>query len=147
MDVETADELFALQTDLMMVIGRLKRFATIVDPASVHPATEFAILDTILRNDCRTVPTIAKYRGVMRQSIQKVVNKMIEGGLLFYTENPSHKKSKRLELTAEALDIYSTSKSTIVEKYLPVEGGLREGDIEAAGRVIKLIANTWDPTA
>jgi DNA-binding MarR family transcriptional regulator len=145
MDSETADRLFALHTDLMMVIGRMKRFGPAIDLNSVHPATEFAILDTILRSGCRNVPAIAKSRGVTRQSVQKVVNKLIDAQTLVYVENPRHRSSNWLEITARGQQIYQRVRSSIVERYLPVEADLRQSDIESAARVIALIANTWNP--
>src|SRR5262245_19394498 len=99
MDDETAGKLVALTTDLMMVFGRMKRAARAGEVGPVHPGTEFALLDTILRHGCRTVPEIAAWRGVTRQSVQAVVNKLIETEVLVYVENPNHKSSRRLQLT------------------------------------------------
>ena len=57
-----------LTADLMMVIGRMKRSARQADKELLHPGTEFAILDTIERHQCRTVPEIAAWRGVARRT-------------------------------------------------------------------------------
>lgn len=144
MDDETAVKLWALTTDLMMVFGRMKRFAHISDPSAVHPGTEFAILDSILRYDCRTVPEIAIYRGVTRQSVQKVVNKLLDVQTLVYAENPSHKSSKYLQVTPGGLKVYQSVRAEMIGRYLRAEAGLRKGDVEAAARVMAVIANTWD---
>jgi DNA-binding MarR family transcriptional regulator len=144
MDDETARKLWALTTDLMMVFGRMKRFAHVGDPGSVHPGTEFAILDTILRHGCRTVPEIAISRGVTRQSVQKVVNKLLDVQTLVYIENPSHKSSKYLQVTPGGLKMYQDVKANMVGLYLRAEDGLRKGDVEAAARVMAVIADTWD---
>jgi DNA-binding MarR family transcriptional regulator len=144
MDKETAGKLVGLTTDLMMVFGRMKRAARPGDVGPVHPGTEFAILDTILRHGCRTVPEIATWRGVTRQSVQAVVNKLIELGLLVYVENPNHKSSRRLEATARGLAQYDHTQSDMMSRYLPLKSGLKPGDLEAAVRVMALIADTWE---
>ena len=144
MDDETAAKLWALTTELMMVFGRMKRFAHVSDPSSVHPGTEFAILDTILRHGCRTVPEIAVSRGVTRQSVQKVVNKLLDVQTLVYADNPSHKSSKYLQVTPNGLKIYQGVKATMIGRYVRAEAGLRKGDVEAAARVLAVIADTWD---
>lgn len=144
MDKDTAGKLVALTTDLMMVFGRMKRAARPGDVGSVHPGTEFAILDTILRHGCRTVPEIATWRGVTRQSVQAVANKLIETGLLVSVENPSHKSSRRLEVTPRGLAQYDQIKAVMMGRYLPLKSGLKPGDLEAAVRVMALIAETWE---
>jgi DNA-binding MarR family transcriptional regulator len=147
MDKDTAGKLVALTTDLMMVFGRMKRAARPGDVGPVHPGTEFAILDTILRHGCRTVPEIASWRGVTRQSVQAVVNKLVELDVLVHVENPNHKSSKRLEVTPRGLTQYGRTQAVMMARYTPLESGLKPGDLEAAVRVLALIAETWDQDA
>jgi DNA-binding MarR family transcriptional regulator len=144
MDDETAGKLVALTTDLMMVFGRMKRAARGGDVGPVHPGTEFALLDTILRHGCRTVPEIAAWRGVTRQSVQALVNKLIETGVLACAENPNHKSSKRLELTPRGQQHYAATRGEMMSRYAPLKSTLRPGDVEAAVRVMALIAETWE---
>jgi DNA-binding MarR family transcriptional regulator len=147
MDKDTAAKLVALTTDLMMVFGRMKRAARPGDVGPVHPGTEFAILDTILRHGCRTVPEIASWRGVTRQSVQAVVNKLVELDVLVHVENPNHKSSKRLEATARGVEQYAHTQAVMMARYTPLKSGLKPGDLEAAVRVMALIAETWDQDA
>ncbi|MBM3596281.1 MAG: MarR family transcriptional regulator, partial [Alphaproteobacteria bacterium] len=96
MNTSDAIRLAHLTADLMMVNGRMKRSALHSDRELLHPGTEFAILDTIERHRCRTVPEIAAWRGVARQSVQAAVNKLIEASLVEQHDNPSHKLSSLL---------------------------------------------------
>lgn len=144
MDKDTAAKLVALTTDLMMVFGRMKRAARPGDVGPVHPGTEFAILDTILRHGCRTVPEIASWRGVTRQSVQAVVNKLVELDVLVHVENPNHKSSKRLEATPRGLEQYAHTQADMMSRYTPLNSSLKPGDLEAAVRVMALIAETWE---
>lgn len=47
-----------------------------------------------------TVPDVAARLGVSRQSIQVVCNELVAAGLIEFTENPRHKRSRLVVLTA-----------------------------------------------
>ena len=47
----------------------------------------------------RTIPQIARARGLTRQAVSKSVEQLIEKGWLKLVDNPDHKKSKLVELT------------------------------------------------
>lgn len=49
----------------------------------------------------QTVPQLARYRYVPRQSVQKLANEMLNDGVIELVNNPAHKKSKLLRLTPE----------------------------------------------
>ena len=143
MDDDSSRRLTELTADLMMVFGRMKRAARPGAGGPVHPGTEFAILDTIQRHGCKTVPEIAGWRGVARQSVQAVVNKLIETDTLAYAENPNHKSSKHLELTPRGHALYEKVRAQMTARYADLSSNLRPGDIEAAVRVLALVAETW----
>jgi DNA-binding MarR family transcriptional regulator len=143
MNRQVALRIADLTADLMMVIGRMKRSARNGDRHDLHPGTEFAILDTIQRHGCRTVPEIAAWRGVARQSVQSVVNKLLEAGLMEQSDNPDHKLSPLLGLTAEGLAQHDRIRQQMCERYREHRPELNEGDLAAAERVIAAIARTW----
>ena len=132
-----------ITADLMMVIGRMKRSARSSGKTSVHPGTEFAILDTICRHGCRTVPEIAAWRGVARQSVQSVVNKLLEAGLIGQKDNPEHKLSPILVLQPDGVRRYEKVREQLCATYKAADAGLLDGDIDAAARVIAVIARSW----
>lgn len=132
-----------LTADLMMVIGRMKRSARSPGAHVVHPGTEFAILDTIHRHGCRTVPEIAAWRGVARQSVQSVVNQLVDAGLIGLRDNPGHKLSPLLVLESEGIAHYEQVREVMCDKYRAVRPDLKQGDLDAAARVIAVIAQTW----
>jgi DNA-binding MarR family transcriptional regulator len=140
-----AQRLAELTADLMMVIGRMKRSARHSDKELLHPGTEFAILDTIERHRCRTVPEIAAWRGVARQSVQAAVNKLIDAALVEQTDNPNHKLSNLLKLTGDGQLLYRQVRDVMQNRYLSGAALLEPGDLEAAERVMHIIARTWTP--
>ena len=140
-----AQRLAELTADLMMVIGRMKRSARHSDKELLHPGTEFAILDTIERHRCRTVPEIAAWRGVARQSVQAAVNKLIDAALVEQNDNPNHKLSNLLKLTGDGQLLYRQVRDVMQNRYLSGAALLEPGDLEAAERVMHIIARTWTP--
>lgn len=147
MNPADAMRLTELTADLMMAIGRMKRSARHGESDLVHPGTEYAILDTILRHGCRTVPEIAALRGVARQSVQTVVNKLIDAELIGQRPNPDHKLSNILVVEDKGLQHYEQARETMCARYLSTNWNLQASDLDAASRVVALIAATWGDEA
>ena len=63
------------------------------------------VLNTLVQHGPKTVPQLARMRPVSRQHIQKVVNSLLDEGLVQYTENPDHKRSKLVQLTTKGTDV------------------------------------------
>ena len=53
-----------------------------------------------------TVAQIAREMGQARQSVQRIADRMVEGGFFTWMENPAHKRAKLLQLTASGRHIY-----------------------------------------
>jgi DNA-binding MarR family transcriptional regulator len=67
----------------------------------VSPSGEgyWSILNLLKVNGPQTVPQLARYRYVPRQSVQKLANEMLKDGVIELANNPAHKRSKLLRLT------------------------------------------------
>ncbi len=59
-----------------------------------------AVLEFLLRNGEATVPHIARSRHVSRQHIQSLVNPLLDEGLVALRDNPAHRRSALVALTA-----------------------------------------------
>jgi len=57
-------------------------------------------------NGAQTVPQIARYRYVPRQSVQKLANEMLADGVIELVNNPAHKRSKLLRLTSKGEAVF-----------------------------------------
>jgi DNA-binding MarR family transcriptional regulator len=69
----------------------------------VSPSGEgyWSVLRLLKINGPQTVPQIARYRYVPRQSVQKLANEMLADGVIELVNNPAHKRSKLLRLTSK----------------------------------------------
>jgi DNA-binding MarR family transcriptional regulator len=74
----------------------------------VNAATR-AVLETTAEGPPRTVPQIARMKRVSRQHIQMNVDALLERGLVAMQDNPAHKRSPFVVLTARGRQIFSRS--------------------------------------
>jgi DNA-binding MarR family transcriptional regulator len=51
----------------------------------------------------QTIPQIAKARPVARQRIQRLAHELADAGLIEFIDNPAHRRSKLLRLTAKGV--------------------------------------------
>lgn len=63
-----------------------------------------AVLEYLARNGHSPVPEIARSRSVSRQHIQKLVNALMEQGLVETRPNPTHRRSQLIAPTARGED-------------------------------------------
>ena len=59
-----------------------------------------AVMEFITDHGPQSVPNIARAKKVSRQHIQQLADPLVEAGLATWRDNPQHKRSKLLELTA-----------------------------------------------
>jgi DNA-binding MarR family transcriptional regulator len=58
------------------------------------------VLGALAMSDtAETVSRLARNMGLTRQSVQRVVNEMVEEGMLGFRENPHHRRAKLVEVT------------------------------------------------
>jgi DNA-binding MarR family transcriptional regulator len=143
MDEAAARALVELTSDIIMVFGRMKRAAETAGAAPVHRGTEFAILDTILQHGLRTVPEIAAWRGVKRQSVQALVNKLAAEGTLAFAANPGHRRSNFVIVTEKGRKTYESVRRNLVSRYSAFAGDLGPADIEAARTAVAALAEIF----
>ncbi len=83
----------------------------------------WSVLRLLKVNGPQTVPQLARYRYVPRQSVQKLANEMLNDGVIEFLNNPANKRSKLLRLTpngeavfAEMSDRIATLAETLAEQ-------------------------------
>lgn len=63
-----------------------------------------AVLDQLRREGELTVPQMARAQDLSRQFVQRMVNDAVEAGFVALTENPAHRRSSLVRLTADGRD-------------------------------------------
>jgi DNA-binding MarR family transcriptional regulator len=99
----------ALTNAVTSLSSTLRRAGEVVHGQGGLTAVQRELLSQLLDDGPRTVPDVARSRGVSRQNVQTVVNALAARGLLQSAANPRHRRSARIELTpsgrSTALDI------------------------------------------
>ena len=95
------------QSDAYQVVWLIRRLFRALGQKSNESLKRFgisaadrAVLEFLYPNEILSVPDIAGRYQVSRQHVQVTVNALMESGLLAAKDNPRHKRSPLMELTA-----------------------------------------------
>jgi DNA-binding MarR family transcriptional regulator len=85
-----------------------------------------------------TVPDLARILGQSRQSLQRLVNEMVEDDLLRLVDNPAHRRSPHVEPTEAGRRLHAE----VEARRIPWTEGIAEklGDVDAAAAARALAA-------
>ncbi|HEX2157669.1 MAG TPA: MarR family transcriptional regulator [Actinomycetes bacterium] len=92
-----------------------------------------------LRNHPHTVAGIARDMGLARQSVQRTADLLAAEGLVAYTHNPAHRRSKLVRLTPLGLEILAliSGRQVAWTNELAEAMGLGEKKLRAALEVLR----------
>ncbi|MEC8776611.1 MAG: MarR family transcriptional regulator [Pseudomonadota bacterium] len=96
----------------------------------------WTLLRSLKLNGPRSVPQIARLRGLARQRIQVLVDEAIERGFVRLRVNPEHKRSRIVALTrngAAAFEQHDADSRRLAEE---LSGNMDIRDLDAALRVL-----------
>lgn len=134
---EATESLVGLIREIRTCFNLLKSLAEVLSSdLGINPSMR-AVLEGLNHRDGRTVPDLARERGVSRQHIQTVVNALLEDELVRVEENPEHKRSVLYFLTPRGTDAFAeiqkreASPVTALASALPVEGVLQSRSLIA----------------
>jgi len=108
-------------------------------------ASHRAVLETIVREGPAPVPAIARRKGVTRQHIQSVVNALVEQGLVFLEDNPSHRRSPIVQLTKQGHRLFTEVQQREAEVLGKIAANLRRSDLVLTETTMKAIAKALQP--
>lgn len=94
------------------------------------------VVESLYGRDNRTVPEIAKAKSVSRQHIQLLVDGLVAKGLVEFHNNPSHKRSKLVILTASGRQLFDHIRSREAEKMATLSTKLDGEALTDAVRVL-----------
>jgi DNA-binding MarR family transcriptional regulator len=98
---EFGDLLQALLIEVMALANQLRRTAASVPDPACTQVGGWGVLQLLERQGPLTVPSIARYRTVSRQSTQTLVNRLESEGWVALATNPAHKRSGLVQLTED----------------------------------------------
>ena len=94
-----AKKLYGAIRGLRGCFNRLKALASEMHADLGITASMRAVMETLAEEGDKTVPEIARIKGVSRQHIQVNVNALVDENLVKLIDNPTHKRSPLVVLT------------------------------------------------
>ena len=127
-----AEKLYAAIRMLRVCFNRLKRVADEMHRDLGINASMRAVMEALADEDQQSVPQIARGRGVSRQHIQVNVDALLRAGMVEQRENPKHKRSPRIALSAKGSETFQAIRNREVEIIESLARGISEETIDAA---------------
>src|SRR5436190_3060249 len=137
--------LTSLFSEVSLLATRL-RFATGFwdgdeDGQSHLAAGDFSVLRVLGENGPLTVPQIARLRGTSRQNIQTLVNRLGGDGCVTFAENPAHKRSGLVDLTAHGKTLFEEAVAKEKRFMANLVADVSEADIVGANSLLRQFRN------
>jgi DNA-binding MarR family transcriptional regulator len=112
----------------------------------VHKGTDLSIgvrgiIEILYDQGGMTVPHLAKIRHLSRQSVQVMVDQMIENGWVETKPNPFHKKSMIIELTDEGKKAYKNMQEQEIKHMKKLDIDIPQKKLEEALKLMEHINN------
>jgi DNA-binding MarR family transcriptional regulator len=103
-----------------------------------------AILEFLLRHGPETVPRIARRRGVSRQHVQTLMNPLLDRKLVKATDNPAHRRSPQMELTALGRRTIERMRRREAAVFDRVDGGLSTAELRRTAETLQKLRSALD---
>jgi len=126
-NVNSLQEIHILANSIRRTYNRLRHTTDQIHDGLEMSAPKRTLLMDIDREGPQTVPMLASLRYVSRQIIQTQVNELLELGYLVSKDNPAHKRSYLIALTATGRSLVKRMQKAEIE-YLQQLGWLPEAD-------------------
>jgi DNA-binding MarR family transcriptional regulator len=107
-DSAAPDEVFALLVaDVFDAAGALRRYGENIAATAGQTQARWQLMSVVSEGDW-TVPMAADRLGTSRQAVQRVANELVSDNLAQFRDNPHHRRSPFLHLTASGARALST---------------------------------------
>lgn len=133
---EAGKALFELGMEVIHTYFRLRIAGEQIGATPPAGAGSFGLLRSLKKSGPQTVPQLARAREVSRQHVQILANGLVEHGLAKFADNPAHKRSKLLRITALGERRLAQITERIEDAYEGISQGLDPDEIRSAIRVL-----------
>ncbi|HJZ77829.1 MAG TPA: MarR family transcriptional regulator [Vicinamibacterales bacterium] len=137
MTSKLSSSLGALIDEAVALFHRMRVVAEEVHGEGEFSAARRGVLRSLARLGPQTVPQIASARPVSRQHIQTIVDGLATDGLVETIENPAHKRSVLVRLTAPGRTAVRDIAQREAALLASIDVGVPAADVERATAVLK----------
>lgn len=103
-------------------------------------AGSFGFLRSLALLGPLTVPQIARMRPTSRQRMQRLADELAADGLVRFVDNPKHRRSKLVELTARGKARYNQQNARLLAIASTMGLGLGEAEIRESTEVVRRLS-------
>jgi DNA-binding MarR family transcriptional regulator len=106
------DETYALIVEIRGAFADLRALSDRMNAHRGITAARRAILEHLADHGPATVPDIAAAKQVTRQHVQTIADDLVAQGLATFRDNPAHRRSHLVALTAAGSDTFAAIRGT-----------------------------------
>jgi DNA-binding MarR family transcriptional regulator len=99
----------------------------------------WGLLHSLSTGGPQTVPQLARARPVARQHIQKLADELAADGLVEFVDNPAHRRSKLLRLTAKGATVHDELTERIRALTEELARGLDADELRTTARMLRTL--------
>ena len=104
-------------------------------------ASAFGFMRSLALSGPLTVPQIARMRPTSRQRMQRLADELAREGLVEFTDNPRHRRSKLVRLTRKGNARYRELSARLLEIASTMGADLSESDIRNATEIVRQLSD------
>jgi DNA-binding MarR family transcriptional regulator len=131
------EALYDLVLEIAATYFRLRAAGKSVGAVTPWGGGTLGLLRSLKREGPQTVPQLARARPVARQRIQKLADELAADGLVEFVDNPAHKRSKLLRLTAKGVAAYDDLAERMLTICDDLAGDLADAELRGAAETLR----------
>ena len=132
-----------LVLEVFRLNGALLRHGAALTAPVGQTQARWQVIGAVAEATC-TVPQIARRMGMTRQSVQRVVDLLVDDGIIALTSNPDHARSPIVRLTHEGKRLERQLSEAGVKWSESIAQGLKADDLEQTVTIIRNIVSRLD---
>jgi DNA-binding MarR family transcriptional regulator len=144
MNRQQIDNFYPLVWAVRRLFHKLGHGATALHRDMEVSAGMRAVLESVVQGGSQSVPQMARVRPVSRQHIQGLVNALLDAGLVGYTDNPAHKRSKLVAPTERGREVFTAMRSREGAALRRLTLDCTPEQLAAANRVLRHLIDVFD---
>ena len=100
------------------------------------PTSKRGLLKSLQLRGPQTMPQLARARPVSRQHVRAVIEPLVAEGLVEFADNPEHRRSKLVQLTAKGLARVQQIDAREAKFWTDLKKAFHSKDVEAAAALL-----------
>lgn len=134
-----------LMADVFELAGASRRSSEAIAAEVSQTAARWHVMSAVSEAPAN-VPAIARRLGLTRQSVQRVVNDLVDAGGVVLVDNPGHQRSPLVAVTEQGSEQLTAlfERAAASRGHLVERAGVSAKELARAGRVIRALASAFD---